>query len=110
MLEQDGASGHGGSEGEMAPKHNIVAKWFRKNGVQVFYDCHNSPDLAPTENGWQGPNQYASKQPHWDGISLKELLQEGWDAISQEFINEQIDSMPQRLHELQALKGRMTAW
>lgn len=52
MLEQDGASDHGGSEGEMAPKNNIVANWFRKNGGQVFYGCHNSPDLAPIENGW----------------------------------------------------------
>lgn len=110
VLEQDGASGHGGSGGDLARKNNIVAKWFKKMGVEVFYNCHNAPDLAPIENCWQGPKQYASKRPHWDENSLKELLQEGWDAISQKYINKQIDSMPQRLRDVQALKGRMTAW
>ena len=80
VLEQDRASGHGG--GPTAKKTNPVANWFKQRGVRTFFNCHTSPDLAPIENCWQAPKQYASKYPYWDERSLKELLQEGWEAVS----------------------------
>lgn len=110
ILEQDGAPGHGGTGNNESRKRSKVARWLQKNKVPYFFNCHNAPDLAPIENCWSGPKQYISKRPHWDLDSLKELAQEGWDHVSQDFINKQIDSMPQRLRDCCDLKGRMTGW
>ena len=105
VLEQDGASGHGGSGGPQAKYRNPVAKWFRDHGVKTFFNYHDSPDLAPIENCWQGPKQYQRKRPHWDQETLRELLREGWDQVSQPYINSLVLSMPQRLRDVQRLQG-----
>ena len=89
---------------------NPVAKWFRDHGVQTFFNCHNSPDLAPIENCWRGPKQYQRKRPHWDQETLRELLREGWDQVSQPYINNLVLSMPQRLRDVQRLQGGQTSW
>lgn len=108
ILEQDGAPGHGGASKESSRANNRIVRFLRQHDIEFFFICHDSPDLAPIENTWKGPKQYVTKQPHWDKESLKQLAQEGWDQVSQEFINRQIDSMPQRLRDCIALGGRMT--
>lgn len=47
VLEEDGDSGYGPG------KSNIVRTWKEKNGLESYFNCHNSPDLAPIENCWQ---------------------------------------------------------
>ena len=91
VLEEDGASGHGG--GPKARKDSLVAKWKDKKRVEHYFNCHDSPDLAPIENTFQGPKGHMRKHPHWDEQSLIDILQEGWDNISQEYINELVESL-----------------
>lgn len=108
VLEQDGAGGHGG--GPKARWNNPVKVWFEKMGVKTFFNCHDSPDLAPIENCWQAPKDFCRKVPHWDVESLKEILREGWKQVSQEFINGLVESMPQRLEDCIASGGKRTAY
>jgi hypothetical protein len=104
VLEEDGDSGHGPS------KSNIVRKWKEDNHLKYYFNCHSSPDLAPIENCWQPPKQYVKKLPHWDEQNTRELAREGWDKISQDFINERVKSMPQRLRDCIEMDGQMTGW
>ena len=51
VLEEDGASGHGG--GPKARKNNPVAVWKKKHHVSSYFNCHDSPDLAIIKTCWQ---------------------------------------------------------
>ena len=108
VLEQDGAGGHGG--GPKARDDNPPKRWFEVNGVKYFFNCADSPDLAPIENCWQAPKDYCRQIPHWSKEELREVLREGWKHVTQEFINEQVASMPQRLYDCIQNEGRRTAW
>lgn len=46
VIEEDGDSGHGPG------KSNIVRTWKQEHGLEFYFNCHNSPDLAPIENYW----------------------------------------------------------
>ncbi|KAF1946295.1 hypothetical protein EJ02DRAFT_496461 [Clathrospora elynae] len=105
ILEEDNDSGHGGGSSS-----NIVAAWKRKYGLDSYFNCSNSPDLAPIENCWQPPKQYLKRFPHWDEFETRELAHEAWQSISQKFINERVDSMPQRLQDCIEMEGRMTGY
>jgi hypothetical protein len=103
-LEEDGDSGHGPG------KSNIVQQWKDQHKLEHYFNCHSSPDLAPIENCWQPPKQYVKKYPHWDEQNTRELALEGWEKISQDFINKQVNSMPQRLQDCIDMDGQMTGW
>ena len=64
VLEEDGDSGHGPG------KSNIVRTWKESNGLEFYFNCHSSPDLAPIENCWQPVKQHLHKYPHWDDNTL----------------------------------------
>lgn len=76
MLEEDNDSGHG------LGKSNIVRTWKQKHGLQYYFNCHSSPDLAPIENAWQPAKQYVKKFPYWDEQDTRELAIEGWDRVT----------------------------
>ncbi len=46
--------------------------------------------------------------PHWDNDTTRELIAEGWAALSQKKINECIDKIPELLHDLIYLQGQFT--
>jgi len=102
ILEEDGDSGHGPS------KQNIVRTWKQQNGLQYYFNCANSPDLAPIENCWRAPKQTLKKYPHWDDSTTREQIREGWEALQQKTINKWIDSMPQRLQDVIDSDGQLT--
>ena len=102
VLEEDGDSGHG------TGKSNIVRTWKATHKLESYFNCHSSPDLSPIENCWQPPKQYLKRFPHWDEFETRELAVEGWGSISQQFINERVRSMPQRLKDCIDMDGRMT--
>jgi hypothetical protein len=79
-------------------------------GPEQYFNCSNSPNLAPIENCWQPPKQYVKKFPHWNKQDTRELALEGWEKVSQDFINDRINSMPQRIQDCIGLEGQMTAW
>jgi hypothetical protein len=103
FILEDNDSAHGGGS-----NNNIVASWKRRHNLDHFFNCANSPDLAPIENCWQVMKQHLKKFPHWDESETRELAHEGWDRVSAEFINNRIDSMPQRLQDCIDMEGRMT--
>lgn len=108
VLEQDGASGHGG--GPKARKNNPVALWLRNHNIDTYFNCHDSPDFAPIETCWQPPKSFQRKRPHWDKQTLRELLEKGWTHVTQDYINYLVGTMPQRLEDAKNLKGDMTSW
>ena len=42
--------------------------------------------------------------------SLKQLIRDGWERVTQEFINEGVRSMPKRLEEVIRAEGAMTGY
>ncbi|KAF1938862.1 hypothetical protein EJ02DRAFT_498537 [Clathrospora elynae] len=58
ILEEDNNSRHGGGS-----NNNIIAIWKRRNDLNHFFNCPNSPDLAPIENCWQVIKQHLKKFP-----------------------------------------------
>ena len=105
VLEEDGDSGHG-----KAKNRNIVRQWKKDNNLEYFFNCASSPDLSPIENCWQPPKQHLKKYPHWDDHTTKKLIVEGWNLVSQHFINEKCRSMPQRLEDVIASDGDMVGY
>jgi hypothetical protein len=104
VLEEDGNSGHGPG------KNNIVRKWKDDNKPTYYFNCYSSPDFAPIKNCCQPPKQYIKKFPHWDEQDTRELALEGWEKISQKFINDRVETMPKRLQDCIDIDGQMTGW
>lgn len=104
VLEEDGDSGHGPG------KSNIVRTWKQEHILEFYFNCHNSPDLAPIENCWQPVKGHLRKFPHWDDATTKELIYEGWATASQKFINEKVESMPERLQAVKDGEGKMSGY
>ena len=103
VLEEDGDSSHG-----PADNNNIVRQWKKKHGLEFYFNCAQSPDLAPIENSWQPTKAHTRRHAHWDDATLQELILEGWDGVSQEWINRRIDSMPTRLQEVIDREGKLS--
>ena len=104
-LEEDGDSGHG------TGKNNICRTWKKDNLLDCYFNVSGSPDLAPIENCWQGPKQWAKKVPHWDDETTEHLMVEGWEEhMPQRFINARSRSMPERLRDVLRLEGQMTGY
>ena len=104
VLEEDGDSGHGPGP------NNAVRAWKQHHGLQHYFNCAASPDLAPIENCWLPPKQYVRQWPHWDDATTKQSILEGWEKVTQEFINELVLSMPQRLQAVVESGGKMTGY
>lgn len=103
-LEEDGDSGYG-----KAKNNKIVRRWKGENWLEYFFNFASLPDLFSIENCWQPPKKYLSKYPpHWDNHTIKEWIFEGWDRLSQDFINEKYRSMPKRLRDVIDGEGKMT--
>ena len=104
VLEEDGDSGHGTS------KMNPVRTWKSQANLRYYFNCAHSPDLAPIENAWQALKSHLRKFAHWDEETVWALAQEGWEGLSQETINNWVDSMPLRLQRVIDANGQMTAF
>ena len=104
-LEEDRDSSHGAGS-----KDNIVAKWKDQNGLDHYFNCPYSPDLAPIEQCWQPMKQELRKIPHWDDWNTKSIAQDGWNKVDYEFINPKVASLPKRLKEVIDRKGALTGY
>lgn len=103
-LEEDGDSGHGTS------KKNRVREWKEGHGLESYFNCLQSPDLAVIENCWAIPKIYTRKYPHWDDATLETLIREGWAQVSQDFINRKVQEMPDRLQVVRDCKGALAGY
>lgn len=101
-LEEDGDSGHGWT--------GALKKWKDSQPWSYYKNCPYSPDLAPIENAWRAPKQALKKYGHWDDESIKEVAEQGWDALKRETINEWVLSMPDRLQKVIDAEGQLTTF
>ena len=110
VLEEDNDSGYGNKD-----SNNLVQKWKRDYGItqsdqsahRCYFNCPRSPDLAIIEDGWSYPKNYVKKRSHWDDQIVDELAREAWRQMPQPWINQLVDSMPQRLQDVIASGGQM---
>lgn len=91
VLKEDDDSDHD------TRKSNIVRRWKKQNDLNYYFNCSSSSNLSSIENCWFILKQYVRKMPHWDDATLRELIIEEWSQISENYINNQIDSMSERL-------------
>ncbi|KAI8626066.1 hypothetical protein F5Y19DRAFT_466647 [Xylariaceae sp. FL1651] len=103
ILEEDGASGHGGNS-----DHNIVKQWKQNHGLNYFFNCPGAPDLAPIENAWRAPKGQVKRHAIWDKDALRTAAEEGWESLSQETINQWVEQVPARLLDVISAKGQYT--
>jgi hypothetical protein len=87
-----------------------VKQWKEANGSKYFFNVPHSPDLSPIENCWLPPKAHTRKVPHWDDATTRELMIEGWNDLSQAWINKQVDSMVDRLKDCLKADGDMTGY
>ena len=69
-----------------------------------------SPDLSPIEKvwDWMGIHIQNLPQPPSTLDELRHAVEDAWDAVPLEYINNQIDSIPRRLQECIRLRGGPT--
>ncbi|KAJ8126949.1 hypothetical protein O1611_g6689 [Lasiodiplodia mahajangana] len=99
FILEDGASGYG-EESE----NNVVERWKDETGLEYF-NCPGAPDLSPIENAWKSPKSHVRRTAIWDETALKEVAEEGWEALKQSTINEWCDSVPYRLLDVVRVEG-----
>lgn len=94
------------------PKHTakLVKNWFSDNAVPVMDWPSQSPDLNPIEHMWDVvENKLAGKRAK----NAKEKfaqLEQAWREVSQETIDNLIDSMPRRCQAVIDAKGFATKY
>jgi hypothetical protein len=103
ILEEDGAFGHGPSG------DNIVAQWKGKHKLQFYFNTPGSPDLSPIENAWKAPKAYLKEHAIWDQEAIKDAAEEGWEALTEDTINNWVHSMPQRMKDVLKAGGQLIA-
>ena len=109
-MEEDGDPGHG-----KGLKSNPVSQWKEAHDIsnnpssrfRSFFNCPQSPDFAPIEDTWSYPKGFVRRRPHWTDPLVEELAREAWDQIPQDWINELVDTMPQRLRDCISSGGQM---
>ena len=93
VLEEDGDSGHG-----YGKANNRVKQWKEEHYLTTLKNGPNSADLAPIKNCWQPMKQTVREMPHWTKSEAWRLAITGWnERVTAEFINKQVNSMPERL-------------
>jgi transposase len=89
------------------PKHKSrLAKDFLQNNVPEVMDWpSNSPDLNPIENLWGLVKRNVEKRKPRNLDDLEEFMIEEWDLISDEIINNLVNSMRKRCEEVIKVNG-----
>jgi len=89
------------------PKHRskIVKLWKEKKKIVSLDWASNSPDLNPIENIWFILKNKVKRMPNKTIDEFKNNIGICWSEISQEHINNTINSMPTRIRSVIANKG-----
>jgi len=103
VLQQDGASVH---------KSKVVQRYFREKMITVLDWPAQSPDLNPIENLWAELKKriatrrgdITSKEALWEAIEAE------WEATPKSFLENLIDSMPNRIEAVIKAKGGPTKY
>ena len=89
------------------PKHTSrLAKNFLQENVPVVIDWpSNSPDINLIENLWAIVKRNVEKRKPKNLGDLEEFMDEEWDLISDDIINNLVGSMKKRCEEIIRLNG-----
>ena len=98
-----------------APGHAAKATLedLKERNVPVITWPAFSPDLNPIETLWNRMKDwlacnYPSKKATYD--QLRKQVQEAWDTIGQDLLEELVQSMPQRCQDVIDANGMHTKW
>jgi transposase len=92
-------------------------KWFEAEGIPVLEWPHYSYDLNPIEHLWARFKQWIHEHyPELNEMEVREeayerlfqAIREGWEAISQDAIDDLIKSMDTRANAVLCAKGWYT--
>jgi transposase len=96
------------------PKHTakLVKLWLSNHTLNVLPWPSNSPDMNIIENVWDYSDRWVRMRPilPTNVDKLWAALQEEWACIPQSYIDKLFDSMPHRVEELIAAKGKNTRY
>jgi hypothetical protein len=94
------------SHGTRGIKDNKCKQAKRQLGIKCESNPPESPDLNPIETIWRTIKQRLKNRGLiLDPTELRRAIQEEWDNITLEEINRAIDSMPERVAELNERNG-----
>ena len=95
---------------DLAPAHRSykTAKYLKEKRIDVLEWPCNSPDLNIIEFVWQKMKTRV-QQVHLKTLEeLKAVLREVWASFTKNELEEMVESMPRRIHEVIAKKGDAT--
>ena len=90
----------------MQPSTNLEGK----NNLKSYFNYLSSPDLSLIENCWQTPKQAFQRIPHQDNKTMQVIIDNGLNNMSIEFINKQINTMPDRIQAVLDSGKAMTGY
>jgi len=105
-----------------APIHTarIIKAWFEENGIEVEKWPLYSPDMNPIEHVWKKLKEWVHEHhPELetmtgDDVVIKqrmlEALQEGWDALPQDFLDKLVELMEDRVKAFLKAEGWHTKY
>lgn len=103
IMQEDRDSGHG-----VAENNNKVRRYKKEIGLEYYFNPGKSPDLSVIENAFSPLKQKLANTGHWDEASLQKRAENIWDnEVSYDYINKQIESMEDRMHEILDNEGKM---
>ena len=97
---------------DLAPAHRSykTVKYLKEKRIDVLEWSCNSPDLNIIEFVWQKMKTRV-QQVHLKTLEeFKAVLREIWASFTQNELEEMVESMPRRIHEIIAKKGDTTKY
>jgi transposase len=111
-LERELGTVHFQQDGVASHHAKTTLKWLADHSIPLLYHPASSPDLNPIERVWHELKkilQHRNRTPTTlDG--LKSAVHEAWEAVSQDFINHQIDLMNDPVEAVLKAKGGHTRY
>lgn len=101
IYQQDGASCH---------TARSTKQWLVDNEIPLLEWPSGSPDLSPIETLWGNMKKYLKKNPTASKQLLKVRLEEIWSAVTPEYCQKLVRTMPQRIKAVIERKGDVTNW
>jgi transposase len=104
QLMQDGAPGHAAAD--------TLAELRDRGIVPIFWPPY-SPDLNPIEKIWNKMKTWLDQtygDSNFTYDRLREVVKEAWDAITTEYLQDLISTMPQRCEDVIQAQGGHTTW
>jgi len=88
----------------------VVKDWFEMNNMQKLEWPSQSPDLNPIENLWSLLDRKTRCRKPNNDDELFHILEEAWNTLSPELLDDLVSSMPRRVQAVIDAKGVATKY